>query len=60
MNGPARTNRLAVRLLAGLVPMAVMIGATVSARQPGVPTVATPVPDTRRNSVWAKRRVARS
>lgn len=44
MQLPARNSTLAVRLLAGLVPLSVLIGATVSARQPVVPTVPVPVP----------------
>ena len=38
----ARTPKLAARLLAGLVPLSLVIGATVSARQPGAPPVVSP------------------
>ncbi len=39
MQLPARTHKLAVRLLAGLVPLSVMIFAVASARQPAPPAV---------------------
>jgi len=46
MSLPARTPLFAARLLAGLLPLSVMITATVSAKQPGpvAPTVPAPAP----------------
>ena len=54
MQFPARTRTLAARLLAGLVPLSVMVIAVASARQPVSPTVAPPVPAPRGHSVKAQ------
>ncbi len=40
----ALTHKLAIRLLAGLLPLSIVIGATVSARQPVTPLPPVPVP----------------
>ncbi|HEY1191448.1 MAG TPA: TolC family protein [Gemmata sp.] len=51
MNWPKRSRTLAVRLLAGCVPLALAVGATVNARQPVSPTVPPPVPTPRGHAV---------
>ena len=54
MNWPARSRKLAVRLVAGFAPLTVALGATASARQPVLPTVPQPVPSPRGHSVKAQ------
>lgn len=54
MNWSRNSRTLAVRLLAGFVPVALAIGATVSARQPVLPTVPEPAPGPRGHTVKAQ------
>jgi outer membrane protein TolC len=44
MRLPARTPVYAVRLLAGFVPLSLVVAASVSGKQPGAPTVPSPAP----------------